>query len=196
MPKCTWLVGTAILLTVACGCASSNRIVGHNMTEVGDWYGELGISGDLNEVTVLHGSRVRKLSILGDGNTVRVEEGVTLPKVEIWGGRNTVFVPQYLLVRVSQVGNANQVVRYPPGTDLNRLTPETYFTAPAPTSPPPERMDIDVRAAEPGAPPAAGGMGAESREMQPVEPAPMESSGAPPPERNPWITYEGEPPPG
>lgn len=191
MPKRSWMVGPALLVTICCGCATSNRIVGHNMIEIGDWYGELGVNGDLNQVTVQRGSRVSKLSILGDANIIRVEEGVTLPKVEIWGGRNTVFVPQYLLVRVSQVGNGNQVVRYPPGTDLGRLNLESV--APAGTQPgagqPQDSMDIDLR-------PANESRAGANSTMTPTSSAPPPQGAAEPvPERNPWITYEGETPP-
>jgi hypothetical protein len=107
-------VGIAALVA-ATGCSSTNRIVGHNLTQTGHWYGELGITGDGNRITVESGSRLTKLSLLGDGNTVSVEDGCSLGKIEIWGGGNTVNIPDYLVVRVAQWGQHNQVFRLGPG---------------------------------------------------------------------------------
>lgn len=107
-------MATAALLA-ATGCSSTNRIVGHNLTQTGHWYGELGITGDGNNITVQAGSRLTKLSVLGDGNAVTVEERCSLGKVELWGENNTVNVPDYLVVRIAQWGPANQIVRCGPG---------------------------------------------------------------------------------
>jgi hypothetical protein len=90
--------------------------VGHNLTQVGHWYGELGITGDGNVITVQSGSRLTKLSILGDDNTVTMEERSSLGKIELWGENNTVHVPDYLVVRIAQWGELNQIVRHGFGT--------------------------------------------------------------------------------
>jgi hypothetical protein len=103
-------VGIAALLA-ATGCASTNRIVGHNLAQTGHWYGELGITGDGNRITVESGSRLTKLSVLGDSNIVNVEDRCALGKIEMWGEGNTVHVSDYLVVRVAQWGQQNQVIR-------------------------------------------------------------------------------------
>ncbi|MFQ5806034.1 MAG: hypothetical protein ACE5I3_06255 [Phycisphaerae bacterium] len=106
----TTLAATMVL--AATGCAS-NRIVGHNLKQVGRWYGELGITGHLNEITVQSRSRLTKLSIIGDANHVVVEDHATLGKIEIWGENNTVSVPGYLVVRSNQVGKGTRIIRRP-----------------------------------------------------------------------------------
>lgn len=98
-------------LSVA-GCAS-NAIVGHQLTQRDHWYGQLGITGHLNKVTVLRDSRLTRLSIIGDANTVTVEDDATLGKIEIWGQNNTVSIPASLVVRESVVGKGNQIIRRP-----------------------------------------------------------------------------------
>lgn len=107
------MAGVAFL--AASGCSSTNRIVGHSLTQAGHWYGELGITGNGNNVTVQAGSRLTKLSILGDANTVTVEERCSLGKIELWGEGNLVNIPDYLVVRVAQFGPENQIVRIAPG---------------------------------------------------------------------------------
>lgn len=99
----------------ATGCVASNRIVGHRIHQSGTWYGELGITGHLNEITILRGSRLNKLSIIGDGNFVVVEDHVTLGKVEIWGENNTVSIPGELVVRKNIAGSRSVVVPRAPG---------------------------------------------------------------------------------
>jgi hypothetical protein len=104
----------ALTVLAATGCASANRIVGHNLKEVGQWYGELGVTGHLNEITIRSGSRLTKLSIIGDANHVVVEDQTTLGKIEVWGSNNTISIPEDLVVRVNQVGKGTQIVRRPP----------------------------------------------------------------------------------
>jgi len=98
-------------LFLAAGCSSTNRIVGHEMIEAGHWYGELGITGHLNKITVEPRSRLTKLSIFGDANQVDVENNVALGKIEIYGENNVVTIPEHLVVRVAQIGDGNRVVR-------------------------------------------------------------------------------------
>ncbi len=105
----------ATMLAALAGCSSTNRLMGHNITERGRWYGELGITGHLNNLTVEAGSQITKLSIIGDGNEVTFEERCTLGKIELWGDNNTIKVPEHLVVRISQVGPGNRVIRYTPG---------------------------------------------------------------------------------
>jgi len=134
-------------LLAATGCTSANRIVGNNLTQVGSWYGELGITGHYNKITVLPNSRLTKLSILGSGNELIVDDHVTLGKIEIWGADNTVSIPASLVVRVNQVGDGSRVVRRLPGqtpeeTMAGGQTPIEPGTAmpqmPEKTPPPPE----------------------------------------------------------
>jgi hypothetical protein len=115
MTRTALIATAAAALLAATGCSSTNRIVGHNITQAGHWYGELGITGDNSNITVQTGSRLTKLSVLGDGNTVTVQERCSLGKIELWGENNTVNVPDYLVVRITQWGPANQIIRCGPG---------------------------------------------------------------------------------
>jgi hypothetical protein len=110
MLKKAWkLAGVAVLLATLQGCASNN-VVANDSNRSGQFFGDMGITGDNNVVTVEQWSRLDKLSIFGDGNEVIVEEGVVLPLVEIFGSDNIVSVPDYLLVQVNQVGHRNRIV--------------------------------------------------------------------------------------
>lgn len=125
MSKTVLIALAAAVLAAVTGCASTNRIVGHKLKEAGQWYGELGITGHLNEVTVRSQSRLTTLSVIGDGNTVVVEERSTLAKIEIWGGNNMISIPDNLVVRVSQVGKGNQITRRKPGPAAPMREPAT-----------------------------------------------------------------------
>ena len=124
---------TAALLLTTTGCLSSNRVVGNELTEIGRWYGELGITGHLNRITVQSRSCLTKLSIIGDANKVEIEDGVTLAKIEVWGENNVVTVAPHLIVRVNQVGDGNRVVRRAPASGapadqpLSGNTSEVYL---------------------------------------------------------------------
>jgi hypothetical protein len=108
----TSLIGlAAVVLLAATGCG--NRIVGHNLKEEGHWYGELGITGHLNEVTIKSRSELTKLSIIGDANHVIVEDRTVLGKIEVWGENNTISIPERLVVRINQWGKGTQVIRRP-----------------------------------------------------------------------------------
>jgi hypothetical protein len=148
----------ACALLAVTGCASDNRIVGHNLKQVGHWYGELGITGHLNEITVQSGSRLTKLSIIGDANHVVVEDQTTLGKIEVWGENNTITVPEHLVVRMYQVGKGTRIVRQP------RETPSPTEAA-VRTYAPPIRLEVEPPA-EPVAEPAV---------EPPVEPSGEES---------------------
>lgn len=126
------IVACTILLTagLAAGCGA-NRISGDHIRQRNIWYGNLGISGDYNDITVARGSRLIKLSVLGHHNEVTVEEGVTLNKIEIFGDRNTVRIPEQLIVRVNQAGKGNQILRQRAG----EAPPENAAPASAPQPP-------------------------------------------------------------
>jgi hypothetical protein len=98
------------LLVGTTGCAH-NAIVANNALRVGVFYGDVGVKGDGNNVTILRGSRVPKLSILGNRNMVTVEENVTLAHVEFWGLDNTVSIPETLTIRITEMGRGHQIIR-------------------------------------------------------------------------------------
>jgi|GEM_PF-6813707 len=134
------ILSTAVLLLGAVGCSSTNRIVGHNLTQVGQWYGELGVTGDNNNVVVQTGSRLTKLSIIGVGNIIDVDDQCSLGKVEIWGDRNCVTIPANLVVRIAQVGPGNQIKRRPPAKIVTAQEPSEppYEELQTPENEPPE----------------------------------------------------------
>lgn len=108
------LMGCAALLAGCNAISGDNRLVGNRMTRGDQWYGEFGILGHSNDVTIQRGSRITILKIAGDGNGVTVEDGVSCAKIEIWGSQNTVSVPETLVVRDSIFGQKNRIVRRPP----------------------------------------------------------------------------------
>ncbi len=101
---------TVGILVGTTGCAH-NAIVANNAMRVGVFYGDVGVKGDANNVTIMRGSRVPKLSILGNQNMVTVEEGVTLAHVEFWGLDNTVSIPETLTIRITEMGRGHQIIR-------------------------------------------------------------------------------------
>ena len=106
---CTALIAGLLLST---GCAH-NALVGDNTVRVGVYFGDYGIKGDGNDVTILSDSRLTKVSFWGNNNTVTVELGVTLPHVEFWGRNNTISVPECLMIRTTEVGEGNKVILRP-----------------------------------------------------------------------------------
>lgn len=122
MQKSTLILGLATLF-LATGCTATHRIVGHNGVHVGDWYGELGITGHVNNVTIKSGSRLDKLSIIGDMNKVFVEDRVVLGKIEVWGENNEIQVPERLIVRDYRVGKGNQIIRREPSGTIDVVGP-------------------------------------------------------------------------
>ncbi len=107
--RIAWLTGLMIIVGQA-GCAS-NAIVGTGTQRTGPLFGPLGITGHNNVVNAMEGSRLGKLSIIGDGNTVTIDDGATLRKIEFWGKNNVVSIPYNLVVRYTEVGNGNQIMR-------------------------------------------------------------------------------------
>lgn len=114
MIKAAYLTAAALTLALATACVpTDNRIVDKLGLHRGSYFGELGVSGNQNEVIIDRRSRLTKLSIIGDDNNITVEAGATLGKIEIWGVRNTISVPEHLLVRVNQIGEGNTIERRP-----------------------------------------------------------------------------------
>jgi len=153
-------VVAVIVLAAAGGCASSNRIAANKLTQTGSWYGELGIAGYLNDITVDSRSRLTKLSILGDANKVTVEDGATLGKVEIWGDDNTISIPEHLVIRVNEVGDGNKIVRRPAAPRKLAAEPLPMPAAPVvqrpvEPAPPPEPVE-GAPSPEPTTRPAGG----------------------------------------
>jgi hypothetical protein len=141
---CTTL--TSALLWIASGCANVS-MVAHGSSRSGVWFGDVGIKGNGNNVTVLDKSRLTKLSIWGDENTVTVQDEVTLPYVQFYGNNNIVSVPDILMIRVTEVGNGNRIIRRPLKADTSAEAETLYVpppesattpaaTEPTPTSPP------------------------------------------------------------
>ncbi len=141
-------VASLLLLFGASGCVASNRIVGHKIQQDGAWYGEFGITGHLNEITVLSGSRLQKLSVIGDGNFVVVQDGVTLGKIEIWGENNFVSVPTDLIVRKNISGSKSLVVPRAPGEPPPRR-PSEPMLEPRDDGTPPEAEPLAEETVEP-----------------------------------------------
>ncbi|MCG3128335.1 MAG: hypothetical protein CHACPFDD_03218 [Phycisphaerae bacterium] len=104
-------VGLA-LLAGACGCSNST-LVAHNTARNGAFYGDYGVFGNNNQVTIARDSRLKKLSIIGDGNSVTVEDGARVVKIEFWGKNNTVSIPFGLKLREAEVGHGNAIVQRP-----------------------------------------------------------------------------------
>ena len=124
---------TAGLLLFSTGCAH-NSIMASNVVRVGNFFGDLGVKGDGNDVTVMRASRLRKISLWGDNNTITVEDGATIGHVEFFGLQNTVSISDNLIVRLSEIGRGNQLIRRQtvPETEVR---PETYYVPPtAPAS--------------------------------------------------------------
>jgi len=145
MNQARW-IGVALLALVPLGgCVTGNRIVANKTVQSSRWYGELGITGHLNEITVQSGSNLTKLSIIGNFNTVHVMDHVRLGKVEIWGQDNKVYIPQGLLIRESIIGHGSEIVRVAPSEPQPRATPTETFQP----EPPPEEVKFEPATEEP-----------------------------------------------
>lgn len=107
--RCAWM---AMVLLGSSGCAYTS-FVGNDGNRSGQFFGEVGITGQNNDLTVESGSRLRKLSIIGDDNRVMVQSGVTLGKIEFYGKGNRVSIVEGLTVRITQVGRENVIERRP-----------------------------------------------------------------------------------
>lgn len=170
------------LLVLATGCAH-NSIFGDGGMRSDQFFGDLGITGDQNGITVESGSRLHKLSILGHNNTITVAENVRIAQIEFWGKGNTVSLPEDMVVRTTEVGT-NQIIRRP--RELRELSPmytplvePTY--APEPNEPVEE---IYIR------PPPTSDVGTEEYDWESLEPyePPTDPNGPVPAE-----PYPGEP---
>ncbi len=114
MKKTLGFAALAVALAALSGCGGpSNRIVGNRLERSGQWFGDLGVTGHLNKVTIENGSRIRKLSIVGNANEVALQDDVTCGKIEVWGADNVVIVPDDLILRDNQVGHRSRIVRRP-----------------------------------------------------------------------------------
>mgnify|MGYP001436812360 CR=1 FL=1 len=128
MQKALFGLAAGLWLTTL-GCAV-NPSVGTGISTAQKYFGDLGVQGHNQNVTVLKGSRVTKLSIIGNNNTVTVEDGASIYRVEFWGNGNTVIVPENLwLIRTNNVGT-NQLVRRPSGAPPIVPLDTTRETAP------------------------------------------------------------------
>ena len=125
----TTIVPVALLMLAGC---ASNAIIGSQLAQENHWYGELGVTGHLNKLTVLGESQLTRLSVLGDANTIVVQDDATLAKIEICGENNTISVPENLVIRESILGKGNQVIRRPMGWKVAADTePEPPRSTPA-----------------------------------------------------------------
>lgn len=114
MIKNAFLACAAVTVLLSVGCTSTQRIAQSGGNYSDKYFGELGITGHVNTVRVLAGSKLDKLSIIGDGNKVFVEDHVILGKVEIWGGNDEVSIPKSLIIREYIVGHGSAIVRRDP----------------------------------------------------------------------------------
>lgn len=100
------LAGLAALLLT--GCATV-RIGGEGSRQEMVIQGNVGITGEDHELTILPGSQVTKLSIIGEDVEVFVRPGATVDKIEIVGEDNEVTVPEGMPVEYSQLGEDNRL---------------------------------------------------------------------------------------
>jgi hypothetical protein len=127
MKNTALIAASVLLLGSVFGCSSTNRVVGHSLTQTGHWYGELGITGHLNNITVQSGSTLNLLSIIGDGNKVDIADGCTLGKIELWGEYNIVTIPGHIVLRVAEVGRGNKIIRRGVDLEAKPVVPEEPF---------------------------------------------------------------------
>jgi hypothetical protein len=196
------LLGVVLLTSGCTGRWKTNPIVNpRGSVEARRYYGNVGIEGNGNNVTMQAGSNVPRLSIFGHNNQVVVEDGCTLFEVEIVGDGNIVNLPaRHVLVRAKIWGKSSVTYR---GTTLSDLPtgyrpPPEYIvpadgtttiiddgatvlprTGVAPTTPPTERQPVS-----PGVPPS------NVRGEWPQKPV------APPPRTPPVDTEPRGTPPG
>ena len=143
--------GLTVLLLNTTGCATF-KIIGNDIDRTATVFGDVGLTGDNIRLTVVPGSKIRKLSIIGDGCTVTIMEDVTLNKIEFWGMGNTVSIPDYLVVRSNEVGT-NQIIRrvhetpaMPEWSPPPVLEEDPMLTAPPPAAAPRPAASTDTDA--------------------------------------------------
>ncbi len=92
------------------GCAAQQTsITGDGVKQAQVIRGDVGITGEDHELTILAGSDVSKLSIWGDEIKVRIEDGAVVRKIEIIGEDNTIYCPKGLSVEYSAIGEDNKL---------------------------------------------------------------------------------------
>lgn len=168
------IAGMALLAMLAAwstGCARTS-IAGHGNLRTNQFFGNLGITGDGNNVTIEDGSKVTKLSILGNNNTVTVEDGANLYRIEFWGKGNIVSVPEYLAIRATEVGT-NQIIRRKPEFETTSEWPD--MTTPSdPWAPQPEWTPDDETMQDESAPPVTQPERRPPPEETEIEPLPID----------------------
>jgi hypothetical protein len=161
------------LLLMATGCAHV-ATVGRGAGSVGVYFGDLGITGYDNTVTVQNGSKLTKLSFIGDGNSVIVEDLVTLPYIQFWGSNNTVSVPEWVMMRIVDVGRGNRVIRRPASENFSQDA-ATLYAYPRRTAP--STTEITPAETTPAQPTTGGEKKPALKKVPPGEPTPAERTG-------------------
>ena len=142
------IAALTIGLLLATGCAH-NAIVTHNSARVDEFYGDLGITGDGNNITVRRLSRINKISFIGCENTVTVEKGALVNQIEFWGCDNVVNIPETLMVRLTEVGKRNQVIRRQTTLELEpEMESETIYSPSEESAPTPTWSETIIPAEE------------------------------------------------
>ncbi len=195
-------VAGALFLSVGC---AHNAMDGNGSVWTGEYFGDVGLRGDNNQMTIRSGSRVWKLSIIGNKSNVMVEDGATVNRVEFIGRGNVVSLPENLIVRVTEIGN-NQLIRRPverrafadtgllpgevsPPAYVSPAPPPAWTPAPAPTTPmspapspaPVVTTPADTEPDSAGPSPGVRETPSQGR-LEPLEPVP---AGSPPPSNEP-----------
>ncbi len=100
----------AMVLFAMAGCVQQHAsITGDGVEQAQVIHGDVGITGEDHELTILAGSDVSKLSIWGDEIKVRIEDGAVVRKIEIIGEDNTIYCPKSLSVEYSAIGEDNKL---------------------------------------------------------------------------------------
>lgn len=128
------LLVTCGAILALCGCAG-NSVIAHKTTRAAKWYGDVGITGHQNVLTIEKNSLVFELSIMGDNNEVIVEDGASLAKIEIWGSNNTVTLPDGMHPKYRSVGDNNKVQNRVAPWRTGADTDPTYIPPDAANSP-------------------------------------------------------------
>lgn len=138
------LVSLCGLLFALSGCAG-NSIIAHKTTRSAQWYGDVGITGHQNVVTIERNSLVFELSIVGDGNEVIVEDDASLAMIEVWGSNNTISLPANMHPKYRNVGDNNRVLNrsspWRSGTDSGTTSWQPADSGETVTPPPPTDSD-------------------------------------------------------
>lgn len=101
----TCLIALAIMLA---GC-NTTYLTSSGSRYSGVYYGELGLKGEDNELTLLDGTDLTKLSVMGKDNRVVVRPGANVMKVEIVGEDNRVECPAGMSVEYTEIGEDNEL---------------------------------------------------------------------------------------